>query len=101
MVGAHDVGPGLVKSVKDVGRLVGSQGENGLVHQRWFRVVPRKGYAKRLVQAHNLHHATVSKHGGVSFGFVLVRDPAKLKAALKRQQASGLVMMRDGAGSAI
>ena len=69
---------------------------DGLVHQRWFRVVPRKGYAKRLVQAHHLHHATVSKAGGVSFGFVLVRDPAALKAELRRQQAAGLVTMRDG-----
>ena len=31
---------------------------DGLVHQRWpFRHIPHKGYAKRLVQAHRLHHA--------------------------------------------
>ena len=68
---------------------------DGLVHQRWFRWVPRRGYAKRLVQAHKLHHATVSRHGGVSFGFVFARDPVKLKAELQRQQASGLAELRD------
>src|SRR3546814_6998537 len=59
---------------------------DGLVHQRTFRWVPRRGYAKRLVQAHKLHHATVGKEGGVSFGFVFARDPAKLKAELKAQR---------------
>ena len=68
---------------------------DGLVHQRWFRHVPRGGYAKRLVQAHHLHHATVSREGGVSFGFVLVRDPAALKAELKRQHAAGETRMRE------
>lgn len=67
---------------------------DGLVHQRWFRWVPRRGYAKRLVQAHKLHHATTSKEGGVSFGFVFARDPAKLKAELQRQRAAGLVEVR-------
>ena len=59
---------------------------DGLVHQRWFRWVPKRGYAKRLVQAHKLHHATIGKEGGVSFGFVFARDPAKLKAELRRQR---------------
>jgi beta-carotene 3-hydroxylase len=62
---------------------------DGLVHQRWFRWVPRRGYARRLVQAHGLHHASASKDGGVSFGFVLVRDPATLRAELQRQQDAG------------
>lgn len=70
---------------------------DGLVHQRWFRYVPRRGYLKRLVQAHNLHHATVGKEGGVSFGFVLARDPAVLSAELKRQREAGIVQLRDGA----
>jgi beta-carotene 3-hydroxylase len=68
---------------------------DGLVHQRWFRWVPRRGYAKRLVQAHKIHHATTSKEGGVSFGFVIARDPAKLKAELRRQRARGLATMRE------
>ncbi|RYF48298.1 MAG: beta-carotene hydroxylase [Cytophagaceae bacterium] len=44
---------------------------DGLVHQRWpFRYVPRKGYLKRLYQAHRMHHAVHGKDGCVSFGFV-------------------------------
>lgn len=62
---------------------------DGLVHQRLFRVVPRRGYSRRLVQAHKLHHATRSKEGGVSFGFVFARDPAVLRAELKRQRREG------------
>ncbi len=65
---------------------------DGLVHQRWFRVVPRRGYAKRLVQAHKLHHASRGKAGGVSFGFVFARDPARLKSELAAQRAAGLVV---------
>jgi beta-carotene 3-hydroxylase len=68
---------------------------DGLVHQRWFRYVPRGGYLKRLVQAHNLHHATTSKEGGVSFGFVFARDPVVLKAELKAQREAGLITLRE------
>ena len=68
---------------------------DGLVHQRWFRWVPKKGYAKRLVQAHKLHHATLGKEGGVSFGFVLARDPALLKAELKVQREAGIAVLRE------
>lgn len=70
---------------------------DGLVHQRFFRWVPKKGYAKRLVQAHKLHHATIGKEGGVSFGFVIARDPAKLKAELRAQREAGLAELRDSA----
>jgi len=70
---------------------------DGLVHQRWFRYVPRRGYLKRIVQAHNLHHATVGKEGGVSFGFVLARDPATLKRQLAAQVASGTARLRENA----
>ena len=68
---------------------------DGLVHQRYFRWVPKKGYAKRLVQAHKLHHATVGKEGGVSFGFVFARDPVKLKAELKAQRDAGIAKVRE------
>jgi beta-carotene 3-hydroxylase len=71
---------------------------DGLVHQRWFRYVPRRGYAKRLVQAHNLHHATLSKEGGVSFGFIVARDPAALKRDLKRQRENGIAVLREALG---
>jgi beta-carotene 3-hydroxylase len=70
---------------------------DGLVHQRYFKYVPRSGYAKRLVQAHKLHHATVGKEGGVSFGFVFARDPAKLKAELKVQREAGVAVVREAA----
>ena len=68
---------------------------DGLVHQRWFRWVPRRGYARRLVQAHKLHHATIGKHGGVSFGFVFARDPAVLKRELKAQREQGIAVLRE------
>lgn len=70
---------------------------DGLVHQRYFRWVPRSGYAKRIVQAHRLHHATIGKEGGVSFGFVIARDPARLKAELKRQREAGIAVVRESA----
>ncbi len=68
---------------------------DGLVHQRWFRHVPRGGYARRLVQAHKLHHATIGKQGGVSFGFVFARDPHVLKRELKRQREAGIAIVRE------
>jgi len=68
---------------------------DGLVHQRYFDWVPRKGYARRLVQAHKLHHATVGKEGGVSFGFVFARDPAVLKRELKVQREHGIAVLRE------
>ena len=72
---------------------------DGLVHQRYFQWVPKRGYAKRLVQAHKLHHATVGKEGGVSFGFVVARDPARLKAELRRQREAGIAIIRESAGT--
>ena len=68
---------------------------DGLVHQRYFRWVPRRGYAKRLVQAHKLHHATLGKEGGVSFGFVFARDPAILKRELSVQRRAGIAVLRE------
>jgi len=68
---------------------------DGLVHQRYFRWVPRRGYAKRLVQAHRLHHATIGKEGGVSFGFVFARDPAALKRELRAQATQGVAVVRE------
>jgi len=70
---------------------------DGLVHQRYFKWVPRSGYAKRLVQAHKLHHATVGKEGGVSFGFVFAARPERLKAELRRQREAGQARFRSAA----
>jgi len=57
--------------------------------------VPRRGYARRLVQAHRLHHATLGKEGGVSFGFVFARDPAMLKRELRAQREAGIAVLRE------
>ncbi|MEX6508865.1 sterol desaturase family protein [Jiella sp. M17.18] len=58
---------------------------DGLVHQRWpFRAIPHRGYAKRLVQAHRLHHAVEGKDGCVSFGFLYAPPVDKLRSDLKR-----------------
>ena len=73
---------------------------DGLVHQRWFRYVPRRGYLKRIVQAHNLHHATHSKDGGVSFGFVVARDPHKLKQELMGQRHRAEARLRRARAAA-
>lgn len=59
---------------------------DGLVHHRWpFRYVPRKGYLKRLYQAHRLHHAVKGREGCVSFGFLYAPPVARLKQALKHK----------------
>lgn len=72
---------------------------DGLVHQRWFRWVPRRGYARRLVQAHKLHHATLGKGGGVSFGFLVAREPEALKRELAAQRRAGVALLRDSVGA--
>jgi len=52
---------------------------DGLVHHRWpFKYIPRKGYLKRVYQAHRLHHAVEDKDGCVSFGFVYAPPVSKL-----------------------
>ncbi|WP_246217685.1 sterol desaturase family protein [Jiella pacifica] len=59
---------------------------DGLVHQRWpFRHIPHKGYAKRLVQAHRLHHAVEGKEGCVSFGFLYAPPVEQLSSELRRR----------------
>lgn len=70
---------------------------DGLVHQRWFRWIPRRGYARRLIQSHRLHHASLGREGGVSFGFLWARHPDRLKRELAAQRAAGTVRLRDSA----
>jgi beta-carotene 3-hydroxylase len=67
---------------------------DGLIHLRWFRWAPTGGYAKRLIQAHRLHHAAIGRRGGVGFGFLLARDPAVLRRALAAQARAGMVELR-------
>lgn len=58
-----------------------------LVHQRVpHRIVARSRYLKHIVQAHRLHHAVESKHGTVSFGFLVAPRPARLKEALAHRE---------------
>ncbi len=60
---------------------------DGLVHQRWpFRYFPKRGYLKRLVVAHKLHHALQTKEDCVSYGFLYAPDPRELKAGLNRRK---------------
>lgn len=57
---------------------------DGLVHQRWpFHYIPRKGYLKRLYQAHRIHHAVKGQHGCVSFGFLFAPSAVKLRHQLR------------------
>ncbi len=58
---------------------------DGLVHQRWrFRIAPRHGYLRGLVQAHRLHHAVRERRGAVSFGFLAPQDVRRLAQQLKQ-----------------
>ncbi|KQQ69817.1 beta-carotene hydroxylase [Rhizobium sp. Leaf321] len=60
---------------------------DGLVHQRWpFRYIPRKGYLKRVYQAHRLHHAVEGRDGCVSFGFVYAKTADKLVKELQENK---------------
>ena len=60
---------------------------DGLVHKRWpLRWIPRSGYAKRLYQAHRMHHAVEGRDGCVSFGFLWAAPPERLKKQLQATQ---------------
>ncbi|EQB32930.1 sterol desaturase family protein [Sphingobium ummariense] len=62
-----------------------------IVHRRVsHRYVARSRYMKRIVQAHRLHHAVETKHGTVSFGFLIAPPPAALKRALAQGDRTGL-----------
>ncbi|MBJ9975913.1 sterol desaturase family protein [Pseudomonas sp. S75] len=64
---------------------------DGLVHHRWpLRVVPRRGYAKRLYQAHLMHHAVHGREGCVSFGFLYAPPIARLREQLRARQGGPL-----------
>jgi beta-carotene 3-hydroxylase len=64
---------------------------DGLVHRRWpMPRVARRGYLRRLVQAHHLHHAVQGRDGAVSFGFLLPADARRLARRLRaRRLATG------------
>ena len=75
---------------------------DGLVHQRWpFRYVPKRGYLKRLYQAHRLHHAVNGKEGCVSFGFIWARPVDSLKAELARNRQDMNLAMYESEDDAL
>ena len=60
---------------------------DGLVHRRY--PVPLNGkskFWKRLIQAHRIHHAVATKHGCVSYGFLIAKPARELKAELAQVQ---------------
>lgn len=58
-----------------------------LVHGRLpMKWTPKRGYLKRLVQAHRIHHATHGREGAVSFGFLYAPPVRRLKAELQAKQ---------------
>ena len=62
---------------------------DGLVHRRLpVGITPRRGYLKRLVQAHRLHHAVTERDGAVSFGFLYAPPVATLIRRLRSNRAS-------------
>lgn len=62
-----------------------------IVHRRiGHRYLPKSAYMKRIVQAHRLHHATDTREGSVSFGFVWAPRPETLKAELARRSRAGI-----------
>ena len=74
---------------------------DGLVHRRWpFRYVPKRGYLKRLYQAHRMHHAVEGKDGAVSFGFLYAPPVDTLKRQLQAQHRGPVRARRPGAATA-
>lgn len=62
-----------------------------IVHRRiGHRYLPKSAYMKRIVQAHRLHHATETREGSVSFGFIWAPRPETLKSELARRGNAGL-----------
>ena len=60
---------------------------DALVHRRLpFPHTPRRGYLKRLVHAHRLHHAVHERDGAVSFGFLYAPPVAKLVSQLRAKR---------------
>ena len=61
-----------------------------LVHRRidhGYR--PAGGYLRRIVHAHRLHHASRSRRGAVSYGFLLAPPVERLRNRMRRLEADG------------
>ena len=62
-----------------------------IVHQRVrLRWLPDSAYLRRIISAHRLHHVVETKHGTVSYGFLVAPKPEDLKAELKRRGRTGV-----------
>lgn len=58
---------------------------DGIVHRRLpFRYHGKNAYMKRIIQAHFVHHATTTKEGAVSFGFLYTKPVQELDAERRR-----------------
>ena len=58
---------------------------DGIVHRRLpFRYNGKNAYMKRIIQAHYVHHATTTKEGAVSFGFLYTRPVQELDAERRK-----------------
>jgi beta-carotene 3-hydroxylase len=55
-----------------------------IVHRRLpVRVRPRSRYMRRIIQAHKIHHATETRDGAVSFGFLYAPPLERMKRQMK------------------
>lgn len=60
-----------------------------LVHKRVrLPFTPKRGYLKRVIEAHTLHHRTTTKEGAVSFGFLFAENPERLRKTLAQRKAA-------------
>lgn len=60
---------------------------DGMVHRRWpAGGTPRRGYLRRLYQAHLLHHACTTKEGAVLFGFLISPTRRQFETAVRSMQ---------------
>ena len=60
---------------------------DAMVHQRWpFKWIPRRGYLRSLYQSHRLHHASAHKENTVSFGFLYITAPQRLKQQIQSER---------------
>ena len=59
-----------------------------LIHKRLpHQWRPKNRYLKRLMTAHYLHHATRTREGGISFGFLYAPPVARLRQQLRASNA--------------
>ncbi|MCC5793622.1 MAG: sterol desaturase family protein [Chromatiales bacterium] len=62
-----------------------------LVHHRTpLRIRPTRGYLRRVVEAHWIHHSVTTREGAVSFGFLWAESVPSLQAKLRARAAPAL-----------